>query len=154
MMLVSCTFDHVKTTLEILAAAGQLRKECVVLWLGKRRDDGVRVEEVYRPQQEAEEDMFHIPPASMGQLYTHMRAKRFMVAAQVHSHPGPAFHSLADDRWAIIRHEGALSLVIPHFAARTTTANFFNTTKMFQFSSHCTWDEVAQRDVRSWLEIR
>jgi len=36
-----------------------------------------------------------------------------MVAAQVHSHPDEAFHSKGDDEWAIVRHEGALSIVVP-----------------------------------------
>lgn len=36
-------------------------------------------------------------------------------AARVHSHPGEAFHSSADDRNPALTHEGALSLVVPYF---------------------------------------
>ena len=36
-------------------------------------------------------------------------------AARVHSHPGPAFHSATDDRNPGLRHEGALSIVVPYF---------------------------------------
>ena len=35
--------------------------------------------------------------------------------AQLHTHPGPAFHSEADDRLALPRHTGAISIVVPHF---------------------------------------
>lgn len=35
--------------------------------------------------------------------------------ARVHSHPGPAFHSATDDRNPALRHEGALSIVVPWF---------------------------------------
>jgi hypothetical protein len=35
--------------------------------------------------------------------------------ARIHSHPGEAFHSLADDRNPILTYEGALSIVVPFF---------------------------------------
>jgi proteasome lid subunit RPN8/RPN11 len=152
-MLVTCSLAHVERTLDFLSTAGRRNIECIVLWLGKRNGDRVWVEEAYLPDQVAEEDMFHIPPPSMTKLYAHLRAKRLMVAAQVHSHPREAFHSLADDRWAIIGHEGALSLVVPYFASKTTVTNFLDQTKVFQFSSSQTWDEVDRRDINSWLNL-
>ncbi|MCQ3942700.1 MAG: hypothetical protein DPW22_05725 [Alphaproteobacteria bacterium] len=72
-----------------------------------------------------------------------------MVAAQVHSHPRQAFHSLADDRWAIIRHEGALSLVLPYFAARTTPFNFGDEVKVYRFSDMAEWIEVPRPEVEA-----
>jgi proteasome lid subunit RPN8/RPN11 len=152
-MLVTCALNHVESTLGFLSTAGHRHIECIVLWLGKRNGDQVHVEEAYLPDQVAEEDMFLIPPASMTKLYAHLRAKRLMVAAQVHSHPREAFHSLADDRWAIIRHEGALSLVVPYFASQTSVANFLDQTKVFQFTSSRTWDEVELGDMDSWLKL-
>jgi hypothetical protein len=77
-----------------------------------------------------------------------------MVAAQVHSHPGEAFHSKADDRWAIVRHEGALSLVVPNFALDTTVSRFLDDTKIYQFSAAAQWTEVRRDEVtQSWLQI-
>ena len=35
---------------------------------------------------------------------------------QLHTHPGRAFHSAVDDRLALPRHTGAISIVIPDFA--------------------------------------
>src|SRR5207253_2960750 len=35
--------------------------------------------------------------------------------AQVHSHPGEAYHSEADDLYAIVTTEGGFSLVVPNF---------------------------------------
>lgn len=153
-MLVTCASTFVETTLVRLREAGQRRCECVLLWLGRREGDIIRVEEAYRPAQTAREDMFQIPPASMNALYAELRRRRLMVAAQVHSHPHEAFHSKADDRWAIIRHEGALSLVVPHFAAGTTTVSFLEHTKVYQFSTDARWTEVPRADIaQSWLQI-
>jgi hypothetical protein len=40
-----------------------------------------------------------------------------ILAAQIHAHPGQAYHSGADDQLALVRLPGALSIVVPDFAA-------------------------------------
>lgn len=77
-----------------------------------------------------------------------------MVAAQVHSHPREAFHSKADDRWAIVRHEGALSLVVPNFAIGTMVSTFLDDTKVYRFSASAQWVEVPRPELdQSCLRI-
>ncbi len=148
-MLVTCPSTVLSTTLAHLREAGTRRCECIVLWLGRPADGVIRVEEAYVPRHKAREDMFHIPPESMASLHARLRKHRLMVAAQVHSHPRQAFHSLADDRWAIIRHEGALSLVLPYFAARTTPFNFGDEVKVYRFSDMAEWIEVPRPEVEA-----
>lgn len=147
-MLVTCPAPLVDATLGHLREAGRRRIECVVLWLGRRGSDEITIAEAYRPLQAAKEDMFHIPPAGMTALHDQLRRHRFMVAAQVHSHPYHAFHSVADDRWAIVRHEGALSLVVPDFATDTTASNFLDQSKVFRFSADAQWVEVARHELQ------
>jgi len=108
--------------------------ERVILWLGQRGEDGVRVTEVFVPMQIAALDYFQIPPAGMSQLMSRLQSQRLMVAAQVHTHPLAAFHSEADDDWAIVRHVGALSLVVPHFCTRTTAESFVSDALVFQLN--------------------
>lgn len=146
-MVVLCSSSLIESTLARLRDAGQERRECVMLWLGRREGERVRVHQAYRPIQNAAEDMFEIPPAGMAALHAELRKHRLMVAAQVHSHPAEAFHSRADDRWAIIRHEGALSLVVPHFASATTASNFLDDTKVFHFTAAARWVEVPRSQV-------
>jgi proteasome lid subunit RPN8/RPN11 len=141
-MMITCPLGAIDGTLALLREAGQLEKECVVLWLGKRRGSEIAVADWYLPIQEAEVDYFRIPPEGMAALQAKLRSDRLMVAAQIHSHPNRAFHSEADDEWAIVRHLGALSLVVPRFASDTFTHNFLQQTKVYQFSSEATWDEV------------
>ena len=38
-----------------------------------------------------------------------------LYVARIHSHPGLAFHSPADDANPVLTHEGALSIVVPFF---------------------------------------
>ena len=153
MMLVVCPPQSIEPTLDHLREAGRRNSECVVLWLGQRGEREVEVREVFRPQQLAKSDVFRIPPPSMQQLHEHLRKNRLMVAAQVHSHPHKAFHSEADDRWAIIRHEGALSLVVPYFASTTTTANFLGQTMVYRFSPSAEWKHVPLPEVSTCLQI-
>lgn len=148
-MLVTCPSTVLATTLTHLREAGTRRCECIVLWLGRPPGGVIYVEEAYVPLHEAREDMFHIPRESMASLHAHLRRHRLMVGAQVHSHPREAFHSLADDRWAIIRHEGALSLVLPYFAASTTPFNFGDEVKVYRFSDAAEWVEVPRLEVEA-----
>jgi proteasome lid subunit RPN8/RPN11 len=154
LMLLKCSRASVDQTLVHLREAGQHRQECVVLWLGKRQTTHIDLLSCYRPLQLAKADQFIIPPEGMAALQSKLRAERLMVAAQVHSHPENAFHSKADDRWAIIRHEEALSLVVPRFASDTFIDNFLDQTKVYRFSSGATWDEVPRPQVtQSCLQI-
>ncbi|MHB1069564.1 MAG: Mov34/MPN/PAD-1 family protein [Gemmatimonadaceae bacterium] len=140
-------------TLSVLQETGSTRVECVVLWLGRRAGDSIVVTECYRPKQEARADFFRIPPASMLELKAHLRRERLMVAAQVHTHPRDAFHSAADDAWAIIRHEGALSLVLPQFALKTDEGTFADDVKVFRLNARNVWCEVPAPEVDACLEL-
>jgi len=153
-MLLACPVHIIDQTLAHLRDAGAQRCECVVLWLARRRDGQLMIEQAYRPLHHAKADMFHIPREGMAALHAELRKTRLMVAAQVHSHPREAFHSDADDRWAIVRHEGALSLVAPDFAGHTRPDNFLDDTKVFRFSAAAEWLEVALQAVGTCLRIR
>jgi hypothetical protein len=144
----------IQDTLFSLQEAGRRRSEGVVLWLGTRTDTDTRVVEAYVPEQEAARDYFRIHPKAMSELVTHLGATGTFVAAQVHSHPREAFHSLADDEWAIVRHLGALSLVLPLFAAHTTVANFLKHVAIFSLNSENEWLEVLEPERSSCLRIQ
>jgi proteasome lid subunit RPN8/RPN11 len=138
-------------SLAILREAGEAHRECVVLWLGVRTSTEVMVREAYLPLQEAADDYFHLPRESIAQLFDVLRERGLMVAAQVHTHPGSAFHSEADDRWAIVRHVGALSLVLPHFARRTTAHSFLRDAAVFRLSNENSWLAVGRGEVDNFV---
>ena len=154
MSALRCPIGLIEVTLEHLRRAGQLEKECVVFWLSARPVmPGATIIDAYLPEQHAAEDVFRIPPSGMTKLMQHLRTGKFGLAAQIHSHPGRAFHSKADDKWAVVRHEGALSLVVPHFARDTTAANFLDKTVAFALSASDKWLEVPQREFPNYLEL-
>jgi hypothetical protein len=139
---LSISSGLIARTIATLQEGGEQMCETVVFWLGK----GTVVDEVYRPQQTVSIDNFHLPGESMRALMDYLKQDRRRILAQVHSHPGEAFHSRADDKWAVIRHEGAMSLVLPQFARATTVENFCEQTATFALSHDDRWLQVPSSD--------
>jgi len=137
---VQIAADDVKKTIQLLRDAG--RRECVLLWLGRREAGIQRIVDVYRPQQIGTVDYFEIPRNGMAALMKRLRVKGLYVVSQVHTHPCEAFHSPADDRWAIVRHEGAISIVLPEFASLTTVENFLKQAAVYQLDDSNIWNVV------------
>jgi proteasome lid subunit RPN8/RPN11 len=129
----------VERTITVLQEGGDRLCETVVFWLGK----GNVVEDIYRPDQQVSVDYFHLSSDSMRFLMEYLKRDRRRILAQVHSHPDKAFHSKADDKWAVVRHEGALSLVLPKFASATTSDNFFEQAATFSLSADDKWLQVG-----------
>ncbi len=140
MTLVVCAQNTVADTLEVLRRGGHRGEERVALWLANaapRRP--THVIEMYEPDQIADVDYFRVPPESMRALMRHLGETRRRIVAQIHTHPGRAYHSDVDAEWAIIRHVGALSLVLPQFAETTTVPNFLKRVMTYEFSSDAQW---------------
>lgn len=129
-------------TLDLLEKGGEYKRECVVLWLGKRNNTHVIIEQAYMPPHRAASDFFHIQRNSMDNLKQYLRERRLVVGAQVHTHPGAAFHSKADDEWAFVRHEGAISIVLPQFAKGIKAENFMQLAAVFSLSKNNTWNKI------------
>ncbi len=142
--------DVLVETLVTLKHAGRQRKEGIALWLGERGGAVDEVKLLYEPIHEASVDFFHIPPRGVQGLMRKMEETETCVVAQIHSHPQHAFHSRADDHWAIVRHIGAFSLVLPDFALMATLENFMTQVAVFRLSSDDRWCQVA---ATSGLEI-
>ena len=122
-------------------------KEKVVLWLGNKNNGLYVVQEVFTPIQITEADYFHIPKEGMSQLMEKLKSSRKMLVAQVHTHPSEAFHSLADDEWAIVRHLGSYSLVIPSFCSLTSAHNFKQHVASFVLSNTNMWEQVDNYNI-------
>jgi len=122
-------------------------KEKVILWLGKRGTSEYVVDDIFTPIQITDEDFFRIPEEGMNQLMSHLRNVRKMIVAQIHTHPREAFHSNADDRWAIVRHAGAYSLVLPEFCSTTEKNNFLEMVATFVLNKSNKWKRVSSSNI-------
>jgi hypothetical protein len=144
----------IEETLKFLKQSGRRNSEGIVLWLGNRATPVSSVTHVFQPIHTAAADFFHIPKEGMAHLMEFMGDKCVSVLAQVHSHPREAFHSQADDRWAIVRHLGALSLVLPDFARDATVGNFMELAATFQLNAKNQWVQVPRYDLADLLEAQ
>lgn len=147
--------EHIMTaSLARLHASGAKRHEGVVLWLGKRERPTARITHVFEPLHRASIDFFHIPPQGMQQFMTYLEEHNVALLAQVHTHPAEAFHSLADDKWAMVRHLNALSLVLPNFAQHVSPRNFLTVAATFRLDEHNRWVRVQARELPQYLEAK
>lgn len=143
----------IEATLWELRRSGDRNSEGIVLWLGRRTPDQITVVEAYVPDHVATSDFFRIPPSAMDALFGHLGQTGNFVAAQVHSHPREAFHSQADDEWAIVRHVNALSVVVPNFACRTTPATLLEDVAVFRLSAVNQWVQLDRSEIGEALRL-
>jgi Prokaryotic homologs of the JAB domain len=146
----------IEDTLRSMRDIGAHGCELLVLWLGEVDDrQGVAsVRTAFVPKQKpitgedgvgyfiTGETLFHL---NRGLAETGLR-----LIAQVHSHPTAAFHSEADDRYAIVTAHGGLSLVVPDFGhARPDPASW----AVYRLDKQ-NWRELASTEVRLLFAIR
>lgn len=152
-MIIRINRGGIENTLTFLKTAGKQNLECVVLWLAKKDGDFLNINNVYLPEQTVSIESFHISRISMEMILRFLRESRLRVAAQVHTHPESAFHSQADDKWSIVRHVGALSLVLPYFAKGITPDNFAEHAIVYRLGEDNNWGKLAKDKVSSHYRI-
>lgn len=108
------------TTLAHLRSCGVRGVEGMVLWAGTVIAGEAKVEEAIVPVQDGRiTDHGLIVTVSGDELHrinVHLYKTGRKLIAQVHSHPGHAYHSAVDDEYAIATEVGAFSIVVPDFA--------------------------------------
>ena len=70
--------------------------------------------------------------------------------AQVHSHPGEAYHSEADDELAIVTATGGISIVVPDYGNSDTC---FSNSAFYRLLPGSGWTEQSQEQIRSLIQI-
>lgn len=113
--------DVVAFTVDRLAERGRECLEAFVLWGGKRQGEKmIEVSGAIFPQQtsvDTDDGLFVIvDDNALFEVNKFFYEHREVLCAQVHTHPGEAFHSATDDALPMATLVGALSIVIPNFA--------------------------------------
>jgi proteasome lid subunit RPN8/RPN11 len=107
-----------------IRACGALGRECVV-YLATRlsHDDGderpVReIVQVFHPEHLGSAHHYEVPPEELHRIWVHLYRLGLSLVGQLHTHPGPAFHSRDDDADPVLHEPGAVSIVVPDFGAQ------------------------------------
>lgn len=153
MTTLTVSTGAIQATLQLLQASGKRSAEGIVLWLGQDTGETAEVTHVLQPSHRASADFFHIPREGMDQIMDYLEKHSVRVLAQVHTHPGEAFHSPADDKWALVRHLDALSLVLPYFGSTADARNFLEVTAVFRLNASNEWVPVYPRQLSTYLRV-
>lgn len=143
----------IDATLTALREFGEHCHEGLVLWLGDIDETGAHVTRMFVPNQESISDErgvgYFVKGETLFYLNRTLAESGLRLIAQVHSHPSEAYHSEADDRYAIVTAEGGLSLVVPDFGnAPADVAEW----AVFRLSDG-TWEELSSSDIRSLIRV-
>jgi hypothetical protein len=101
------TFAHFR-------GCGRGRRECQVLLLSPW-DAPETISGAVHSNHGADRDGFALDDRWLTQFWLSLARENLGIRIQVHTHPGPAFHSPTDDAFPIVHTPGFLSLVIPDF---------------------------------------
>ena len=102
-------------TYQQLRTCGSGRTECQVLWVSNWAQPA-HVTSVIHPTHGAHAGGFHLDDQWLHRFWLELSYRNEGIRAQIHTHPGAAFHSEIDDAFPIVHSAGFLSLVIPSFA--------------------------------------
>jgi hypothetical protein len=123
------------------------KHEGFALWLGRRSGEAAGlVTEVFVPEYNSGALFYRITDIGDEQLIRHLKDKKLVVLAQIHSHPEEAFHSKTDDELATVNYIGGLSFVVPDFGLTTDTLNFSKRSKVYKLEHGGFWKESSPDD--------
>lgn len=95
-----------------------VNEEGMVVWSGVVERDTRVVRTCLHPRQSCTVISVNVPVEEAQQINAALHEKGEILLAQVHSHPGDAFHSHTDDNFAITFTLGFISIVVPFFGQR------------------------------------
>lgn len=101
-------------TFRTLRSCGHGKYECVAYWTGPA--ELTIVDGVEHPIHELSPVCYEVNSGWLTEIWKQLAITGRSIKAQVHTHPGRAFHSGTDDDWPIVSQPGFLSIVIPEFA--------------------------------------
>lgn len=116
----------VERTLEFFRQQGLRGHEGVALWPGNIAGGICDIGSPLIPRQITGPRMYQIPADESFRIIKTVAKQNLVIPIQIHSHPGSAYHSEADDEYAFLQHLNAISIVVPNFGffdARDFLAN-------------------------------
>src|SRR5690242_1355523 len=94
---------------------GRARDECVVFLVER---DGAGLLEVVHPPHASTGGGYEVDKGWLGEFAVKQTLRSIHIHAQMHTHPGRAYHSTTDDRYPMVGTAGFISIVVPWFAGR------------------------------------
>ena len=145
----------IKKMLDTMRDFGSHGWEVLVLWLGEidPASGKAHVIQAFVPNQKpisSEKGVgYFVSGETLFQLNRDLSESGLRLIAQVHSHPQEAYHSDADDRYAIVTAQGGLSLVVPDFGSAPADPTSWAVYRLHGRD----WRKLRTREVRALFEV-
>ena len=137
-----------------LRKAGEQGVESVALFAGRSKEHFFFIEETIIPKHTSyrlEEGLFYtLDSDELYRLNVMLHKNGLKLIAQIHSHPGSAYHSEADDQNAIATKVGSVSIVVPDFAFGPVT---LDNCAVYRLSENNKWLQLSNSDLRNLLIV-
>ena len=147
-------FECADHTYTFLKATGKRNLEGVALWAGSEEGDAFVVKYSIIPKQNSYnlEDglLYNVDGEELYKLGVWLHENKMKLIAQIHTHPGAAYHSETDDAYPIVTKEGSLSIVIPDFAANPMSIHEWAIYRLLPGKG---WYPLNEDEIESLIEI-
>ena len=110
-------------TLTEIRTYGRRRSEALLFWGGILSASTAQITGIYLPGHRPDGAHAALSKEESRWLVRRLHARDEKLIAQVHSHPGEAYHSDGDDAGAASFHVGFLSIVVPQYGRGVASLN-------------------------------
>jgi hypothetical protein len=146
--VIDCVLAHLRN-------CGAQGLEGVVFWAGRLEGSRFLVTEACIPRQHALTDMqsgvgVAIDGDELFRLNVWLHKAGLQMIAQIHSHPGSAYHSSTDDALSVVTRAGALSIVVPYFAAGAFDLSRISVHRLTRGGG---WKHLSTKEVKELLQL-
>lgn len=128
--------------------------ERLALCAGQKKSKEFEVTHILYPKQHLRKTSlgvsFHVDGEELERIGDWLYQKDLSLIAQIHSHPDEAYHSEADDNYAIITKSGGVSIVIPHFGTSDTC---FEKSAFFRLHPQTGWTELSKQQINDLIKL-
>lgn len=114
---INLPYSIIDKTIEFFRALGKDSLEACGIWVGEEQNDLFEVKEVWFPKQENTIISYYISAIDVHHLNVKLNKNNYSAIAQLHTHPGDAFHSTVDDEHTILNLPGSFSIVFPNYGS-------------------------------------
>lgn len=137
-----------------LYKAGKRRVEGVALFAGVREGDTFVIKRTIIPEQRAgniEGGLIYVVGGEeLHRIGLELFDGGLQLFAQIHSHPGVAYHSDTDDAYPIVTVVGGLSIVVPNFARGSITLGSW---AVYRLLPKTGWTELNVNEKENFIKI-
>jgi hypothetical protein len=94
--------------------------------------------------------LYSVPGEELFRINKLLYEHQLTLIAQVHSHPGAAYHSDTDDAYPIVTVQGGLSIVVPNFGHDAFDLDDW---AVYRLSDKNEWKLLEEGEVRELIKV-